>query len=100
MAENLSESAFQDLADRLLGALEDGIGGDAELQAGILTVEREAGIWIVNKHAPTRQIWLSSPLSGARHFAWHGKAWIDTRGTGELLAVLSDELGVPLSWTP
>ena len=100
MAENLSESAFQGLADSLLAALEDGIGGDAELQGGILTVEGENGTWIVNKQSPTRQIWLSSPQSGARHFAWDGKAWSDTRGKGELLAVLSGELGVPLSWTP
>jgi len=100
MAENLSESAFQALADSLLAALEEGIGADAELQAGILSVEGEDGTWIVNKHAPTRQVWLSSPQSGARHFAWDGKAWLDTRGKGELLAVLSGELGLPLSWTP
>jgi frataxin len=100
MAEILPESAFQTLADSLLAALEEGIGPDAELQSGILTVEGDAGTWIVNKHAPTRQIWLSSPQSGARHFAWDGKNWSDTRGKGELLAVLSGELGVALTWAP
>jgi frataxin len=100
MAETLSESAFQSLADSLLAALEEGIGADAELQAGILTVEGDDGTWIVNKHAPTRQIWVSSPKSGARHFAWDGKVWSDTREKGELLAVLGGELGVALSWTP
>jgi frataxin len=100
MAEILSESAFQSLADGLLAALEEGVGADAELQGGILTIEGEDGTWIVNKHAPTRQIWLSSPQSGARHFAWDGKAWTDTRGKGELLGVLSGELGVALRWTP
>ena len=30
----------------------------------------DAGTWVVNKHAPTRQIWLSSPKSGARHYAF------------------------------
>ena len=105
MAENLSESAFHSLADSVLAALEDGIGADAELQSGILTVIKELeggeeGTWIVNKHAPTRQIWLSSPRSGARHFAWDGKAWNDTRGKGELLATLSAELGVVLTSAP
>jgi frataxin len=96
----MDESQFQRLADSLLAALEEGIGADAELQGGILTVEGDDGTWIVNKHAPTRQVWLSSPKSGARHFAWDGKAWIDTRGDAELLAVLSAELETPLDWTP
>jgi frataxin len=100
MSQPLDESAFQTLADSLLAALEEDIGDDAELQAGILTVEGEDGTWIVNKHAPTRQVWLSSPQSGARHFAWDGKAWLDTRGGADLLTVLSGELGTPLSWTP
>lgn len=100
MVENLSESAFHSLADSLLAALEEGAGADAELQGGVLTIEGEDGTWIVNKHAPTRQIWLSSPQSGARHFAWDGTAWTDTRGAGELLASLSGELGVKLSWAP
>ena len=69
----MSDSAFESLANSLLAALEEGIGAhaDAELQGGMLTVEGEAGTWIVNKHAPTRQIWLSSPQSRARkHYAF------------------------------
>ena len=48
-------------------ALEEEIGRheDADLQAGVLTIEGARGTWLLNKHAPTRQIWLSSPLSGA-----------------------------------
>lgn len=95
----MSESAFETLADSLLAALEEQIGGDAELQGGILTVEGE-GTWIVNKHAPTRQVWLSSPVSGARHYAFDAPSgqWKDTRGGDHLLAVLASELGTPLSW--
>src|SRR3981081_1536670 len=100
----MSDSAFETMADSLLEALQEGIGdhADAELQGGILTVEGEAGTWIVNKHAPTRQVWLSSPKSGARHYAFDAAngLWRATWGGSVLLTTLSDELGVPLSWQP
>ena len=103
-AEPMSDSAFESLADSLLAALEEGIGAhaDAELQGGILTVDGDDGTWVVNKHAPTRQIWLSSPRSGARHYAFDAASgqWKDTRGGPELLAHLSAELGVALDWRP
>lgn len=105
MSNSTSDSAFDSLADRLLAALEEEIGdhADAELQGGVLTVEGDAksggGTWIVNKHAPTRQIWLSSPLSGARHYAFDAPSgqWKDTRGGADLLAVLAAELGIALT---
>jgi frataxin len=97
----MSEQAFETLADSLLESLEEEID-DSELQGGVLTVELDAGTWVVNKHAPTRQIWLSSPKSGARHYAFHEPTglWKDTRGSGDLLSTLSGELGVPLAWQP
>lgn len=98
----MSDSAFESLADSLLATLEEALGDhvDAELQGGVLTVEGDDGTWIVNKHAPTRQVWLSSPRSGARHYAFDSGAgkWLDTRGGGDLLEVLSAELGTPISW--
>lgn len=98
----MTDSAFESLADSLLAALEEGIGShaDAELQGGILTVDGDDGTWVVNKHAPTRQIWLSSPKSGARHYAFEPSSglWKDTRGGPDLLAHLAAELDVPLAW--
>lgn len=98
----MADTSFESLADSLLAALEEGIGDhtDAELQGGILTVDGEDGTWVVNKHAPTQQIWVSSPKSGARHYAFDAGSgqWRDTRGGGELLATLSEELGVVLAW--
>ena len=98
----MSDSAFESLASSLLAALEEGIGADAELQDGILTVDRDDGTWLVNKHAPTRQVWLSSPLSGARHYAFEAASglWKDTRGGDELLSPLAAELDAPLEWQP
>ncbi len=99
----MADSPFENLADSLLTALEEGIGShtDAELRGGVLTVEGDGGIWLINKHAPTRQIWLSSPKSGARHYAFDGASgrWRDTRGGDDLLATLTAELGVALSWS-
>ena len=98
----MTHSAFETLADSLLATLEEALADhvDAELQGGILTVEGDAGTWIVNKHAPTQQIWLSSPVSGARHYAYDAGVgqWQDTRGGGDLLTVLGAELGVELTW--
>lgn len=102
MSDPVTEQAFASLADDLLASLEEAIGAkdDAELQGGVLTIRGDAGTWLVNKHSPTRQIWLSSPKSGARHFAFDGASglWRDTRGAGDLLSTLSDELGVALDW--
>ena len=98
----MTDSAFESLADSLLVTLEEAIAdhADAELQGGILTVEGDDGTWTVNKHAPTRQVWLSSPRSGARHYAFAAEAgkWLDTRGGGDLLEVLSAEFGFPINW--
>lgn len=98
----MADTPFETLADSLLAALEEAIGEstDAELQGGVLTVEADAGVWLINKHAPTRQIWLSSPKSGARHYAFDASSgqWRDTRGGQDLLAVLSGELDLPLAW--
>ena len=96
----MNDNAFESLADSLLETLEEGL--DAERQGSVLRVEGEAGTWIVNKHAPTRQIWLSSPKSGARHYAFEPASglWQDTRGGTDLLTTLADELGVSLDWQP
>jgi frataxin len=96
----MSDSAFETLADSLLATLEEALGdhADAELQGGVLSVEADEGTWLINKHAPTQQIWLSSPRSGARHYAFDRASgqWKDTRGGPDLLAQLSAELGVSL----
>jgi len=51
--------------------------------------------FIVNKNAPLRQIWLSSPKSGAWHFEWDSddESWRSTRGARvDLADLLADEL--------
>ena len=101
----LTESEFEQMAEALLGRLAEAVEGteaegvDVELQGPVLNIEVEGragskgGTFVVSKHAPTRQIWLSSPISGASHYAYDGKAWRSTRDAAELLARLAAELG-------
>lgn len=100
----MTATTFETLADSLLDTLEEALGesADAERQGGVLTVETDDGsTWVINKHAPTRQVWLSSPRSGARHYDFDDASgqWKDTRGGQDLLTLLAAELGTGFSWT-
>lgn len=90
--ETIAAATLERLAERLEAALADDL--DVELRAGILTLElADRRQFIVNKHAPNREIWLSSPVSGAHHFAWAAETWRSTRGPETLEGCLSADLG-------
>jgi frataxin len=85
--------------ERLMGVLEDQIpDAEIDLEGGILTVELPGiGSYLINKHRPNREIWLSSPKSGAWHFSHDPQAgWISTRVVENerpnLHRLLADEL--------
>jgi frataxin len=97
----LDETDFHRRADATLAAILDqlepryeaGALEELELQGGILTIRTDAGrSFVVSKHAPSRQLWLASPLSGGLHFAArdHGQ-WQLSDGR-ELVAHLLGEL--------
>ena len=100
----MDASQFESRADATLARLEQaleaaGDGLDIELVGGILTLELEAGgIYQINKHSPNREIWLSSPVSGAWHFTWHEAdgLWRSTRGAERLEDLLGRELSEAL----
>jgi len=100
----MDDSEFQSLSDSLLATLEEALAehADCELQGSVLTVESGDGTWVINKHLPTRQMWLSSPRSGARHYAYEQASglWRDTRDGSDLLAILNAELGSSVRWWP
>jgi frataxin len=93
---------FDTAADTLLARLHTRIESeladadvDAELRGGILTVEFDDGRqFVVNKHGPTKQIWVSSPLTGAAHYAWDAdaKVWRSTRSDATLEVSLAADL--------
>lgn len=96
----MDESRFQVIADKTLHDLMDDIEAalgdrlDVDLDGGVLTIELDTGEqYVLNKHAPTRQIWMSSPVSGATHFAHReGVGWVATRGGEILEQMLASEL--------
>ena len=96
----LDESRFTKLADDMLSRLLDGLEGilgdqaDMDLRDGVLTIDLDAGgCYVINKHVPSRQIWLSSPVSGALHFDYdRERGWVTSRGDGTLRALLEREL--------
>jgi iron-sulfur cluster assembly protein CyaY len=103
----MDASQFETRADAALARLQEAVEAaagdavDAELVGGILTLELAGGVYQINKHLPNRQIWLSSPVSGAWHFAWQAGedgagAWRATRGGERLEDLLGRELSESL----
>ena len=69
------EHAFHAVADELLMGLQDAIeiwgednavgAFDLVAEMGVLTISLgERGTYVLNKQAPNRQVWMSSPVSG------------------------------------
>lgn len=92
---SLDESRFATLADETLerfsDAIDDALGDriDVDLHAGILTLALPGGgQYIINKHAPNREIWMSSPASGATHFGYQEPLWVSTRDRSQVLPVM------------
>ncbi len=86
----MPEREFHALADAALAriegslvALEDDVDGfDASNAMGVLTIKLGAkGTYVLNKQAPNRQIWWSSPVSGPRRYAYDTdkRTWMPTR---------------------
>jgi len=97
--QTIDDSTFETLAsgllDALMQALDDQIGDDADvdIQGGILTIDLDdGGQYVINKHGPNRQVWVSSPVSGAWHFDWRDGRWIEAREGKEMLGLLASEL--------
>lgn len=89
----MDETEFHRAVDGVLSRIEraaEASGGiDADLEAGILTLECPDGSRIiVNRQTPNREIWVAA-RSGGFHFAWRDGAWRDTRSGEELFASLA-----------
>lgn len=86
-----SEEMLNKISEALEPYDEDG-AVEVELQAGILTVDLPSGKQLLlSKHGITKQLWLSSPVSGGLHFSFDGKSWSLEDGR-TLTQVLSHEL--------
>jgi len=75
----MDESVFHETADIILEDLVDGIEmadeeGEVEVDYidGVVSIILPDGSeYIINKHEPSRQIWLSSPFSGSNKFSYN-----------------------------
>ena len=100
---------FESLADRTLDHLyqqcEDRFtsGVEIDLADGVLRLEWDDGsVYLINRHSVSRQIWLSSPKSGAWHFAANDRGdWISTRNQDlSMIDVLNRELEPEPAFAP
>lgn len=75
---------------------------DIDLQEESLQITLASGqVWLLNRHIPSQEIWLSSPLKGGLHFGWCAQhhQWISTRSTGdELCHFLEKDLSSALKF--
>jgi frataxin len=93
---SLSDTAFAALSNATLNRLADTIEAadeegtmDVELVSGMLTLTLVSGQqFVVNRHGPSQQIWLSSPLSGGLHFDYDEEAQAWTLKDGRRLDTL------------
>jgi frataxin len=75
----MEDSTFHEMADILLEGLMEAIETadengtiDVEYISGVLTIKLPDGNeYVINKHEPTKQIWVSSPFSGAAKFSYN-----------------------------
>ena len=99
----MEDQAFEAIAANLLEAwaelIEDTVDVDVDCDGSVLSVELDDGrIFILNRHRPLKQLWLSSPISGASHYAWDEatQSWLGTREQGRLDAVFSGDLSTAI----
>lgn len=68
---------------------------DIDLINDVLYIYTPKGDYVINRHSPTKQIWLSSPLSNAGYFNFNEnhKEWLDKNNIS-LKRRLSNDLGI------
>lgn len=109
---SIADGLYNQSADHTLELLQESLetyledsdvdNSDVEFGQGVLTVKLgRHGTYVINKQAPNRQIWLSSPVSGPSRFDFINGTWIYHRTGQELLGLLETEIsqliGIPLS---
>lgn len=95
----MNDTEFQRLADvtleKFAKLLEDADANgllELELMQGVLTLSLpENKTIVISKHSASKQIWVSSPLSGGTHFSYIENAWVLADGR-DLELMLRQEL--------
>ena len=111
-ATMMTETQYHQLADKTLEAIAAALesadeSGDIEvdLEGAVLTIGLPSSKqYLVSKHAPSQQLWVSSPVSGGLHFSydkvtdsWHLP---DGRHLHSLMATELETLaGIEMVWS-
>jgi len=103
-ASLLDENTYNEISDKFLEGLQEKLQTleqaciddfDIEYGHGVLTLRLGAmGTYVLNKQAPNKQIWWSSPLSGPKRFNLDiptGK-WVNNRDFTPLTKALQEEI--------
>jgi len=96
------ESKFHDQADAVIEAIGEEIEAkdkemliDVDNKDSVLTLTLDSGDeFVISKHAPMQQIWLSSPFSGGLHYDYvdADSCWTSARNGSALHEHLAKEL--------
>jgi CyaY protein len=94
-------STFTQLSDKLLSDIIEALESqdcdnvDLEYTRDFITLNSKIGTFVINKHSISRQIWLSSPISGPYKFFYKEPKWVDK--SGKILPnLLEEELNIKL----
>lgn len=94
----MDDTQFSKLAELMITAIADLIEEqdqdcliDIDVNDGILNLTTAEGVYVINKHSVAKEIWLSSPISGPYHFAYHSGLW-QSKTSINLIELLSSEL--------
>ena len=92
--QNLAKKTLDDIFDLVEKKSQD---FDVDFEGENLVIQINNSTFVLSIHNPTKQIWMSSPVSGAHHFEYKGEGrdskWISTRDNSiNLLDKLDMEL--------
>jgi CyaY protein len=93
----MTDTEYQDRAEAALRAIElacdrinetTDVDLDNQRTGGMVTLTfTNRSQVVVNLQKPLHEIWVAA-RSGGFHFKWDGSGWVDTKGAGELFALL------------
>ena len=100
----MDETFFHKISDPILSQLlefaeelENSYDVEPNLESGVLSIVMPDGReYIINKHTPSRQIWVSSPYTGAGYFEFKEGKWLPKRADAaqgkDLFEFIKDEI--------
>lgn len=89
-----AEATFEQVLEELDAFFEEQRIMEAEVdeEAGVMEINCSEGTYVINKQPPTKQIWLSSPISGPKRFDYHAGQWVCLRDGVKLADLLQTEM--------